>query len=87
MAELAPEELQDAIRALAFASGPDPEEREARGALASLEEGALKRRLQDVQARIEAGAQPEDLERLMSEKFEIARRMHELASPGSGGRP
>lgn len=87
MAELAPEELQDAVRALAFAGGPDPEEREARGALASLEEGALKRRLQEVQARIEAGAQPDDLEQLMSEKFEIARRMHELASPESGDRP
>lgn len=63
------------LLALAFAPGPDPDEKEAWGCVAALREEHVKRRLGELQQRIETADDPAELEELVREKLALAQEV------------
>jgi DNA primase len=83
LAESARADDRAAILELALSDAPGPDAEQARGCIRSLSERRLRRRMREVQQKIEQSRDQDEAARLLSEKLTLARRIDEL----SGDRP
>ena len=85
LAEAAEGPLAEEVLAALFAPGPEPGIDDARGAVAALQERALRARMKELQEAIERAADGAERARLLAEKVALAKELHGLgAAPGGG---